>query len=187
MSDEDKESRQTSREGLKTHTDKMATMPLWTGLLKWSLTQNDGTAPSPAGPMSDEDKEFLRRAVEEGVKDEAKRMAEILGEVAPPAGVVERAGEGPAEAEQCDLLEELQDIVEQSELAVHLARLGGLDTLLALLDAAAAAPRPARVRAHAAAVIATAAQNNPEVQQRALAAGALAPLARAARGGGGDE
>ena len=62
-------------------------MPLWTGLLKWSLTQNDGTAPSPAGPMSDEDKEFLRRAVEEGVKDEAKRMAEILGEVAPPAGV----------------------------------------------------------------------------------------------------
>merc|ERR1719453_69871 len=74
-------------------------MPLWTGLLKWSLTHNDGTEASPSGPMSDEDKEFLRKAVEEGVKDEAKRMAEILGEVAPPAGVAPpaRAGGGGAD------------------------------------------------------------------------------------------
>ncbi|CAM9660487.1 unnamed protein product [Discosporangium mesarthrocarpum] len=50
----------------------------WLGLLKWSLSYQDGTAPSEARPMSDEDRQWLESVLKEGVKDEAKEMAQIF-------------------------------------------------------------------------------------------------------------
>lgn len=51
---------------------------MWLSILQWSLRQSDGTRASELKPLSDADKEFLRRAFEDLSKDEPKRIAEIL-------------------------------------------------------------------------------------------------------------
>ncbi|KAJ1402933.1 hypothetical protein B484DRAFT_338539 [Ochromonadaceae sp. CCMP2298] len=54
----------------------------WLGLLKWTLAQGgDGTAPSVAAEMSQEDKKWLEQVMREGVKDEPKRMNFIFSEM----------------------------------------------------------------------------------------------------------
>merc|ERR1712130_186779 len=57
----------------------MENMPMYKALLKWSLTQTDGTTgPSTAMPMTDEKRKFLAAAMESYVLDETKRMHDIL-------------------------------------------------------------------------------------------------------------
>jgi len=52
---------------------------MYKALLKWSLSQTDGTSgPSTAMPMSDEKRKFLAAAMESYVLDETKRMQDIL-------------------------------------------------------------------------------------------------------------
>ena len=52
---------------------------MYKALLKWSLSQSDGTSgPSTAMPMSDEKRKFLRDAMETHVLDETKRMQDIV-------------------------------------------------------------------------------------------------------------
>lgn len=51
---------------------------MWLSILQWSLRQVDGTSPSTAKPLSDEDKVFLKKAFNEMAKDEPKRIAEIV-------------------------------------------------------------------------------------------------------------
>jgi len=56
----------------------MDNMPMYKALLKWSLTQTDGTTgPSTAMPMTDEKRKFLAAAMESYVLDETKRMHDI--------------------------------------------------------------------------------------------------------------
>ncbi|CAN0282798.1 unnamed protein product [Pylaiella littoralis] len=51
----------------------------WLGLLKWSLSHQDGTVPSEARPMGDEDRAWLEKVVSEGVRDDFKAMTDIYG------------------------------------------------------------------------------------------------------------
>jgi len=52
---------------------------MYKALLKWSLSQTDGTSgPSTAMPMSDEKRKFLAAAMESYVLDETKRMQDIV-------------------------------------------------------------------------------------------------------------
>ena len=55
--------------------------PNWLGLLKWSLQYSDGTDGSTCNAMSDDDKEWLKRAMSDLVKDEPNRMSEVLNEL----------------------------------------------------------------------------------------------------------
>lgn len=66
--------------------------------------------------------------------------------------------------------------MEDIDAACDLAKVGGLGALLALLRS----PH-ARLRAAAAEVLATAAQNNPKAQQQLLDGGVMAPLLPLAR------
>ena len=72
--------------------------------------------------------------------------------------------------------EELQDHVEDIDCACDLSKVGGLGALLALLRS----PH-AQLRAAAAEVLGTAAQNNPKAQQQLLDGGVVAPLLPLAR------
>jgi hypothetical protein len=136
----------------------------WLSLLKWSLKQSDGFAPSDAKPMSDEDKAFLEKVMAEGIRDDPKRMKEILGELMdaiearrtadeeysidnePNKGVDKNnsshrvdgsSTEERDEEEIVSLLEELQDLVEDLDLAQIFAKVGGPTWLLVLIDGGA--------------------------------------------------
>jgi hsp70-interacting protein len=118
--------------------------------------QADGTQPpDPAAvrTISEEDRRFLEAAMQEYAQEPVKRMQEIekqLHEQAPGEEAVAR---------QESLLEELAELTENIDFARDLAMIGGLPTLLKLLQS----PHPG-LRARAAEVLATCAQANPPVQ-----------------------
>jgi len=136
----------------------------WLGLLRWSMAYQDGTTPTEAKAMSDEDKKWLTEAMEHGTVNEAKRMTQIMDRVEELL-----QGEAMDEAEVTGLFEELQDIVEQIDQAMNLHKTGNLARIIQLLR-----NERADIRAHAAEIIATCSQNNPKVQTVAIEAGALA-------------
>lgn len=148
--------------------------PNWLGLLKWSLAHSDGTSPTTdAHAMSEEDKQFLERALKEGVKDEPARMQEIMAEV---VSLLDTQGCAAQGAHLEDVLEELRDITEQIDMARVFVRFGGLQCLMGLLES----PEPLTVelRSVAAGVIGTLAQNNLEVQDAIFTQGTVDRLAR---------
>jgi len=100
----------------------------WPGLLKWTLTQSDGTTfDSDSKPMSEEEKKWLQEAIESYTFDEAKRMREILEELKQP----EVVGGSEKEAERrLTLVEEFADLVEGLENARDLIRMKVYDSLL---------------------------------------------------------
>ena len=106
--------------------------------------------------------------MKEGVKDEAARMKVIMADIlALLDKEKEKKGDevvldSDAEDALLDEMEELRDIVEQIDMAGVFAKFGGCTCLLSLLKAAAL---PVSVRAMAASVIGTLAQNNIAVQE----------------------
>lgn len=113
--------------------------------------------------MSEADKTWLAEAMAEMTVDEAKRMEEIVDTLDAA-----RKGTRPCE-NVSEMFEELQDIVEQIDQAHNLHKIGKLAVLIEMLRDA----NPV-FKAHAAEIIATAAQNNPKVQEVAIQGGALA-------------
>lgn len=100
----------------------------WPGLLKWTLTQTDGTKmDTDAKPMSEEDKKWLQEAIEAHTFDEAKRMREILNELKQPE--IEGGSEEEGER-RLTLVEEFTDLVEGLENARDLIRMKVYDILL---------------------------------------------------------
>lgn len=55
-------------------------MPMWNAILKWSLTQTDGTtsSESKAKPMDPERRKWLQDAMNSFVLDETKRMEALV-------------------------------------------------------------------------------------------------------------
>ncbi len=52
---------------------------IWTGLLQWSIAQGDGFhSNEPVEEMSEERKEFLRKAFDAMVVDETKRLKVVV-------------------------------------------------------------------------------------------------------------
>ncbi|KAK9824816.1 hypothetical protein WJX81_001111 [Elliptochloris bilobata] len=145
--------------------------PDWKGLFNWSMRNLDTQPPDPAAAraLSEEDRRFLERAMEEYAQEPVKRMQAIQEQLRGDAT------EEGAVVKQEALLEELVEIVENIDFARDLAIIGGLPTLLRLLES----PHPG-VRARAAEVLATCAQANPPVQDWFLEGGVLQPLLKLA-------
>ncbi len=153
--------------------------PEWLGLLKWSLAQTDGTSSSEATPMSEEDKEFLTRVMEEGVYNEPKRMKEIMTDIAYYYDASFRDAHSEREDifiktlvtqdEQLDYLlnafDELKDIVEGIDMAgVFVESLKGLSCVMDIILDPQGNNVDKELKVAAASMIGTLAQNNPKVQ-----------------------
>jgi hypothetical protein len=56
----------------------------WPGLLQWSTKYHDGTSPSEFKMMTDEDRAFIHKAMEEAfgkIEDPNQVMAEAIGQI----------------------------------------------------------------------------------------------------------
>ncbi|KAG0616390.1 hypothetical protein M758_5G111200 [Ceratodon purpureus] len=133
--------------------------PDWKGLLKWSIAHSDGTqAPRQ---LSEEDKRFFAEAMQEQTVDIVKRMKEISMVMNLPSEVLEAQDITPEEIE--GMLEELQEHVENIDMANDLHAIGGLVPLLNYLK------NPnAGIRSRAAEVVSTIVQNNPKSQKQVM-------------------
>lgn len=137
--------------------------------------QGDGTSDASAEPMSKEDRDWLETVMKEGIVDYVERSNEILTTLRDRTSPC--ATEGPAALSEEDvdellaLTEELEDIVDQIDFAKSLVQIGGLATLLVLVDRKSLVPSPLVCAAFG--ILATVAQNNPFAQDAMLAHGAL--------------
>jgi hypothetical protein len=146
---------------------------IWLGLLKWSLAHQDGTSPSPAQPLSSEDRQWLERVMKEGVRDDVKVMTACFEGLSAYLAAA-AAADDPAAAERTlEQLIELQDITEQIDLANAFLRIGGPGCLL---QAVSGSQYAQSVRCQAAACIAAMAQNNLLCQEAFIQAGAISTL-----------
>jgi len=133
---------------------------LWKALFEWSMShQSDGTDTQTASrALSASDREWLEEALAAGVVDLSKQLVEIssrLEEILP-----EDASEEDV-AGKARLLDELLDLVESIDQAKDLSTVGGLGTLLRVIEGNEGRPG---LQSRAVEVIAACAQNNPEVQ-----------------------
>ncbi|GAB4821321.1 hypothetical protein N2152v2_008367 [Parachlorella kessleri] len=145
----------------------MGDMPIWKGLFEWSMRhQGDGTRPSPRG-LSEEDQQWLENALKSYMVDLGARMKEIKE-------TLDGSQTRPTTLEEKEmLLEELMELVEGIDQAKDLHTIGGLPTLLDLLQS-----EHSSLRWRAAEVVATCVQNNPPVQQWFMEGGVLPLLLR---------
>ncbi|KAF0698822.1 Aste57867_10571 [Aphanomyces stellatus] len=159
----------------------------WLGLLRWSMQQNDGTTPSEFKAMDAKDKEWLERVMKECVIDEIERMNQIIrvwADEDPRTVLPKLIADPPAEPytpEEIEdykeaLLDEMLTRIDQIDNAQTFIKIGGLASLLPLFENARAS-----IRAGAAEVFATCAQNNPPVQKAGLDAHVLEALCKLAR------
>mmetsp|Transcript_41218 Transcript_41218/g.82002 ORF Transcript_41218/g.82002 Transcript_41218/m.82002 type:complete len:298 (+) Transcript_41218:82-975(+) len=145
----------------------------WLGLLKWSLAQtNDGTVPSEITPMTEEDKKWLEQVMREAVKDEPKRMNEIMNEFVK---MLEDGLTHDQSEQVLELLDELRFMVEQVDMAQVFAKFGGFQCLLGLVECVSISDE---ARALSASTLAALTQNNLTVQEIALNMGMLDRLAK---------
>ncbi|KAM6972078.1 hsp70-binding protein 1 [Aplochiton taeniatus] len=137
--------------------------------------------PAPIEPMSEERKEWLRGALAvvcKGQMDEVEQMKQCLAILREDGMALrEREGEDPAdgddeEDERETALEVLSELCENLDNARDLMTLGGLDMCV---SDCLCHPQSG-VRWRAAQLIASCAQNMPEVQCHLLAKGALLKL-----------
>ncbi|KAF7825645.1 hsp70 nucleotide exchange factor fes1-like [Senna tora] len=141
--------------------------PNWEGLLKWSLAHSDGTRPT--NTLSEDDKRWLKEALQAQSFDVIKRMKEITLVMKIPEKDLESQGITPDNIE--DLLDELQEHVESIDNANDLNTIGGLAPLIEYLK------NPhANIRAKAADVLTTIVQNNPVSQKLVMEARGLEHL-----------
>lgn len=145
-------------------------MNFWKGLFEWSMKyQSDGTS-NIQGSLSEVDKEWLEEALRGAMVDLGKRLEDI--KECLDDGTPEGSSQTPATIEEKErLLDELLDLVESIDQAKDLSSIGGLSTLLHVLDSGIPS-----LQWRAAEVIATCAQNNPEVQNSFFHGGAMDPI-----------
>lgn len=134
--------------------------------------------PAPLEPMTQERMDFLRGALSEvckGQMDEVEQMKQCL-EVLKTDECKDRESEGEeeeeAEDEREEALEMLSELCENLDNARDLMKLGGLDLCLSRC----LCHSEAGIRWRAAQLIASSAQNMPEVQFYLLSQGALLTL-----------
>ena len=136
---------------------------MYNAILKWSLTQTDGTKPSEVGPMDPEKRKFLEAAMDGLLEDETKKMKELVAALHGPEGTEEEIeAKGVA-------LEELLDRCDRIDYAISFHTFGnGLIPTINLLKSSSES-----IKLKAADLVALCAQNNPKCQQWSLEAGAM--------------
>ncbi|XP_058678750.1 hsp70-binding protein 1 isoform X4 [Ammospiza caudacuta] len=149
------------------------------GLLEMAVVAGEAQ-PEPRQPMAEERQRWLREAVSQALSGPGSTRAELQrclrllagpcpGEAAPERGLGDTGGHEGALEELCDLCESLDN-------ANEFCSLGGLEVVLDLLG-----HRWPPLRAGAARLLGSCAQNLPAAQGRALALGALPALLGALR------
>lgn len=141
--------------------------PNWQGLLKWSLSHSDGTA--PPHQLSEEERKWFMEAMQAQTVDVIKRMKEISMVLNMPLEALDAHGVTTEDVEV--LLEELQEHVESIDMANDLHAIGGLVPLINYLR-----DPNASIRARASEVLSTMVQNNPKSQQLVMDTKGLEPL-----------
>ncbi|XP_073705125.1 hsp70-binding protein 1 [Garra rufa] len=148
------------------------------GVLQMAVEAGSASeGPAPQEPMTQERMEFLRGALAEvckGQMDEVEQMKQCL-EVLSRDGCRERESDGDEEEEEDEreeALEMLSELCENLDNARDLMKLGGLD----LCMSRCLCHSEAGIRWRSAQLIASCAQNMPEVQFYLLNQGALQKL-----------
>jgi len=146
----------------------MAGAEAYLPLLRMSIglqgRNGDQPAAEPVQEMDPERKEWLKDAMANVLKNPVDDMKVALKQITESEA---------SEDAKVQALESLVGFVEQIDLARDLHKIGGLATVIALLD-----DPSHRVRASAAQVIGTTVHNNPEPQKWATELGALDALTK---------
>jgi len=125
----------------------------WPGLFAWSTKYHDGTAPSQFKQMTDEDREFLQRAMEEAfgkIEDPNVIFQEAIKQVGAP----DRTPESVSTA-----LEIMDRCADDPDVARNVEKLGGL---VAMHELCQAFDGP--IRARTLEILALLFSNNPSIQ-----------------------
>ncbi|KAM4879815.1 hsp70-binding protein 1 isoform 2-T2 [Sylvia borin] len=144
------------------------------GLLEMAVVAAEAQ-PEPREPMGEERQQWLREAVAQALaspgvpRARLQRCLRVLGRPCPGEEAAER---GPGDTEEHErALEELRELCESLDIATDFCSLGGLEAVVQLLG------HPwAPLRAGAARLLGSCAQNLPEAQAKALGLGALPVL-----------
>eukprot|EP00435_Cladocopium_sp_Y103_P060950 s1508_g22.t1 len=151
---------ETSRSAGRFHT-AMANIN-WPGLLAWSTKYHDGTAPSQFKQMSEEDRRFLEKALEEA-----------FGQIEDPNQVMQEAAEqlrseSRTEESVSTALEVIDRCCDDPDCARNAEKLDVLQALLDLLPAYSGA-----VRNRTFEILALLFSNNPNIQAAGMKRGSL--------------
>lgn len=92
----------------------------WQGFLKWSLNYQDGTKETEIPKMSEEQREFLQKAIEAYTFDEVKRMKEILQLLTKQVTDQDKLDEN------VDLVDELIELLTGIDNAMNFCKIGGI-------------------------------------------------------------
>jgi len=134
----------------------------WPGLLAWSTKYHDGTAPSQFKKMTDEDRQFLEKAMEEAfghIEDPNKVMQEAISQLKAP----ERTDQSIITA-----LEVMDRSCDDVDCARNVEKLDGIQPVLDLLETHEG---PIRVRALE--ILALLYSNNPGIQEAGFRRGSM--------------
>lgn len=150
----------------------------WPGLLAWSTKYHDGTKPSEFKQLSDEDREFLEKAMEEAfgkIEDPNQVMAEAIAQIKSP----ERT-----EASITTALEILDRSCDDPDCARNAEKLDGVQPLLDLLSTQGPVLRMRTFE-----ILALFFSNNTHIQEAGIRRGAVPLFLRLMRGSapGSDE
>jgi len=142
-------------------------MNMWKALFEWSIAQGTSSGPMGQGQahqsLSEDDKQWLEDALRNAMVDLSKQLVDIKESL-------DDATEETVEKRE-RLLDELLDLVESIDQAKDLSAIGGLQTLLHVMEGGVPS-----LQWRAAEVIATCAQNNPEVQASFFNGGVMPPV-----------
>lgn len=110
-------------------SDEMSGGPDWQGLLKWSLRHTDGTSSEPRRQITEEERRWFYEAVASQVEDEGERLKQNLL-------VLSQSHDGEIQGitigRQIEVLEDLEDLVAQIDLAKTFVKLEGMGILLSV-------------------------------------------------------
>ena len=96
----------------------------WTGLLKWSLAQHDGTKECEIPQLSEDQKVWLKEAMESCVIDEVKEMKVILKTL--ESKIKDSEISEDVRSEECvELIEGLIDLLVNSDSGINFCKIGG--------------------------------------------------------------
>lgn len=134
----------------------------WPGLLAWSTKYHDGTAPSQFKQMSDEDRAFLEKAMEEAF-GQIEDPNQVLQEC-----VVKIMAEDRTDESIMTSLEVIDRLCDDPDVARNIEKLKGMQPLLDL-----ARDKGDAIRTRTLEILALLFSNNPNIQDAGAKRGAM--------------
>lgn len=127
----------------------------WTGLLKWTIKQTDGTKSTDIPELTQDQRDWLEEVFKSLARDDVKEMKKLLSEL-------EKNFEDPEKTEEVlNALEELRDLLDVLDAPINFCKIGGM---FQIFEASVNEKVPISVRKSCLAILTSCAQNNPFVQ-----------------------